>query len=339
MQSGKVLERAQRPLLKALREAEEEITLASPFISERTADEIARAALVSNATSFRLLTALNRAPVRAGYLSAKGLQLLAGAGFEIRSARNLHAKFLIVDRGFGILGSGNLTTQGLGGERRRNLELGVSLTESQARSSRKIFQSWWRRSEPVDAERLAYYASLPPAPHGGRVTDGGDGAWVFGDDKDMRKLRPGGTGYWLKMLYHHTRRDRKDWWRKVTWISDGRPPPSPTHLVGGPRYAVDDLLVFYLVELDGQIRCCPALARVKSTPGYNPDFVKTNGAKDDHLRWPWVTEVEILDSTGLDQAPELADIEVSPSSTERKGRIKLNVGQYAAARSHIAANP
>jgi len=139
------------------------------------------------------------------------------------------------------------------------------------------------------------------------------------------------------MLYHHTRRDTPNWWRHVKWISDGRPPPSPEQLVGGPRYEVGDLLVFYLLEKGGPVRCCPAVAEVMGEPTYDPEFVAANGAPGDELQWPWVTKVKVLDSTSLDKAPRLKDLEVAPGSVRQQGRIVLEAGQFEAAKAGIAA--
>lgn len=139
------------------------------------------------------------------------------------------------------------------------------------------------------------------------------------------------------MLYHHTRRDIPNWWRRVKWISDGRPPPSPEHLVGGPCYEVGDLLVFYLLEKGGPVRCCPAVAEVESKPIYDPEFVAANGASGDELQWPWVTKVKVLDSTSLDDAPTLGDLQVAPQSVRQQGRIVLEARQFEAAKRRIAA--
>jgi PLD-like domain len=293
-----------------------------------------------------LLTALNDEAVARGYLDPAGLRLLAESGFEIRSIRNLHAKFVLVDRDWGVVGSGNLTSKGLAGKRRRNLELGVVLTTSQVVAARKIAMRWWQRSGLVDDEVLSKYVGLERSAGSGRRRSGGVGPFVDGEDDgeampDLGRRARGGrrarTGLWLKMLYHHTRRDTPDWWRRVKWISDGRPLPSPKRLVGGPRYAVGDLLVFYLLEKGGPVRCCPAVAEVESEPAYDPEFVAANGAPGDELQWPWVTKVKVLDSTSLEDAPTLDDLEIAPQSVRQQGRIVLEARQFEAARVQIAA--
>lgn len=338
VKAGQVLDSTRRPLLEGIRAAKSELLIAVPFISTEVARDVSRAALASGAGSLRLLTALNENAVRGGFLSPTGLRVLADSGFEIRSARNLHAKVTLVDGTFGIAGSGNLTSQGLGGRKRRNLELGVGLTKSQVTAAEGIVRRWWKESKPVTDAMLEKYEAMAPA-RGQR--GGGFGSFVYDDDADdLPQKRPAwSTGLWLKMLYHHTRRDQPNWWRKSKWVSDGRPPPSLENLVSGPRYVVGDLLLFYLVELDGSIRCCPTVAEVTCKPRHDPDYVRENALPGDEHQWPWVTKVEVIDSTSLEKAPDLSTIEVDPESTEQHGRLVLQPSQFAKARAVIAAHP
>lgn len=334
------------PILQRVRRAQSELIIAAPFISKGVAAEISRASLAARAGKRMLLTALNEDAVARGYLDPAGLRILAESGFEIRSVRNLHAKFVLVDRDWGVVGSGNLTSKGLAGKRRRNLELGVVLTTTQVVAARKIAMRWWQRSGPVDDKVLSKYIKLERHAGSVRRRSGGVGPFIDGEDDgeaipDLGRSGRGGgrarTGLWLKMLYHHTRRDIPDWWRRVEWISDGRPPPSPERLVGGPRYRVGDLMVFYLLEKRGPVRCCPAVAEVESATEYSPEFVAANGAPGDELQWPWVTKVKVLDSASLDNAPTLDDLEVGPQSARQQGRIVLEARQFEAARTRIAA--
>ena len=329
---------ARRPLLDGLRRAESRVLIAAPFLSFDVARDISRAALASRAASKLLLTALNERAVRGGFLNPAGLRLLKNSGFEIRSARNLHAKVALFDGAHGILGSGNLTTQGLGGKKRKNLELGVVLSARQVGSAEHIVGGWWQKARPVTSSVLGRYAAMKPAGRS-RGIGGGYGSFIYGDDEDLPDERDQRTtGLWLKMLYHHTRKDRPDWWRSEKWISDGRPPPSSDHLVGGPQYEFGDLIVFYLVELEGPLRCCPALAEVISEPRHDPAFVRKYGNPGDETRWPWVTDVRVLDSTSLDAAPRLADLQVDKRATERRGRLVLQPEQVELARAAIAAS-
>jgi hypothetical protein len=336
--AGEVLDASAGPLLEGIRSARDRVVIAAPYLSLPVARDISRAALASRADTKHLLTALNDNAVRGGFLDPTGLLLLRESNFEIRSARNLHAKVVLIDGKSGIIGSGNLTTAGVGAEKRRNLELGVRLQPAQAQSAEQITKRWWTKAKPVSRNTLDRYIAMKPAAKGGR--GGGYGSFIYEEDDDLPKERRAGTtGLWLKMLYHHTRRDRANWWRQVDWISDGRPPPSPQHLVGGPQYEEGDLIVFYLVELDGAIRCCPALAEVTSEPDYDPEYVRLHAFTGDEKQWPWVTKVKVLDSTSLDSAPTLVDLKVDPKSTERRGRLVLQPEQLEVARARIAAAP
>jgi hypothetical protein len=55
--------------------------------------------------------------VRTGVLDPKGLRDLTKAGFAVATIPNLHAKVALVDGGWGLVGSGNLTEAGLGSAR------------------------------------------------------------------------------------------------------------------------------------------------------------------------------------------------------------------------------
>lgn|GEM_PF-2784770 len=346
VKSGSIVDSTRDLLVGRVRRAQAELVIAAPFLSSGVAAEISRASLAARAKSRMLLTALNDDAVARGYLDPAGLRLLAESGFEIRSIRNLHAKFALVDREWGVIGSGNLTTRGLAGKRRRNLELGVVLTTPQVVAARRIAMRWWRLSGPVDEKALSKSERLAGSRRSGWRRRGGVGPFLYGEDEDEsipdlgRRDKQGNrkrTGLWLKMLYHHTRRDDPNWWRRVKWVSDGRPPPSADRLVGGPRYEIGDLLIFYLLEKGGSVRCCPAVAEVQSEPRYEPEFVAENAFPGDELQWPWVTNVKVLDSISLDDAPRLADLEVAPQSVRQQGRIVLEAGQFEAARAKIAA--
>jgi len=336
--AGEILDSSRAPLLEGIRKARSEVLIATPFISLEVAKEVSLATLAAGAENRMLLTALNDRAVRGGFLSPKALRMLSEAEFEIRSLRNLHAKVCLTDGSAGILGSGNLTTAGLGGKRRKNLELGIELAKPQAAATRKIVAGWWKKAKPVSDAVLDRYSKLAPSHRGG--AGGGFGSFLYGDELDLPEQRPSGsTGIWLKMLYHHRRRDQPNWWRKVNWVSDGRPPPSPQKLVNGPRYKVGDLLLFYLVEVGGPVRCCPTVAEVRELPRHDPGFVRANGFPGDELQWPWVTEVEIIDSTSLEKAPDLETIKVEGESTGQHGHLVLQPDQLAAARAIIAAHP
>jgi len=327
-------------LLERIRSARSEVMVAAPYLSQAVAAEISLAALESRSKSRMLLTALNDGAVAGGFLAPAGLRLLIESRFEVRSIRNLHAKFALIDRKWGIVGSGNLTSSGLAGQRRRNLELGVILSAGEVVPARRIAARWWKKGKPVDPATLARYERMAPKSRGGSRRSGGFGPIVEGSDEPPQPIperrRGGSTGLWLKMMHHYPGRDGPNWWRSVKWVSDGRPPPSPKRLVGGPSYSRDDLMVFYLVEKGGSVRRCPAIAKVVEEARYRPSHVARHGFPGDELKWPWVTKVEVLDSSSLDQAPRLDDLDVSPKSVRQQGRLVLQPEQFEAARQLIA---
>ncbi|MEY2458339.1 MAG: hypothetical protein QOG30_169 [Acidimicrobiaceae bacterium] len=71
-----------------------------------------------------------------------------------------------VDDSWGIVGSGNLTAAGLGGEliARANLELGVRLSARQIGVAIELFDGWWARAGEVTLDALAPYLDLEPIP-------------------------------------------------------------------------------------------------------------------------------------------------------------------------------
>ena len=107
--------------------------------------------------------------------------MLSEAGFEIRSILNLHAKVVLADGTWGIVGSGNLTTAGLSGTKRKNLELGVTLTKRQSVTAETIIENWWRKAKPVDEAQLAKFESIAASARG-RGSRKGYGSFVYGDE-------------------------------------------------------------------------------------------------------------------------------------------------------------
>lgn len=129
---GELLASALAELDLALRSSRESIEIATPFLSLPVAEQLVRAGDEGRADECRLVTAVNDAAVLGGYLDPSTIEAFIDAGFEVRSLRNLHAKVVVVDRVWGIVGSGNLTSAGLDGH---NAELGVVLSRAQARAA------------------------------------------------------------------------------------------------------------------------------------------------------------------------------------------------------------
>ena len=192
---GKLIEVAREVLLDAVRGARSEVFLVA----------LAHHALASRARKLKLITALNTGSVAGGFLQPRGLRDLHAAGFELRSVRNLHAKVSIVDGKWGLVGSGNLTTSGLGGSRNGNVELGVILTRSQVDQAHRAATRWWRKAEVITAEDITRYEALAEQlekSRRGRVQGHGRALPIeAGEELEKTRRRGGRTGLWLKMVY------------------------------------------------------------------------------------------------------------------------------------------
>jgi phosphatidylserine/phosphatidylglycerophosphate/cardiolipin synthase-like enzyme len=131
--AGELLTYARTELLARIRGAEQRVWLASPFLSRPVAEEIAAAAGESAAGDRRLLTALVAASVQTRVLDPGALELLLDSGFELCSVPNLHAKLSLIEAGWGLVGSGNLTNAGLGGGAAPTSSSGSSWTRGRSR--------------------------------------------------------------------------------------------------------------------------------------------------------------------------------------------------------------
>jgi hypothetical protein len=139
--AGRLLGVGLDDLAAALRSATTSVEVASRFMSHSVAALLVRATDEGHARQRRLLTALNVAAVEAGYLDPDGIEEFLSAGFAIRSLLNLHAKVVLTDRRWGLVGSGNLTVRGTNGV---NAELGVVLSPQQAaEATTSYFDKWW----------------------------------------------------------------------------------------------------------------------------------------------------------------------------------------------------
>lgn len=118
----------------ACRGARNRIDIATPFLSAEVAGYLVRACDDGRARDRRFITALNSAAVEGGYLDPDAVDELIAAGFEARSLRNLHAKVVIADSAWALIGSGNLTVAGANGG---NAELGIVLTPDQSRTAQR----------------------------------------------------------------------------------------------------------------------------------------------------------------------------------------------------------
>lgn len=326
---------ARTRLLAAIEAARSSVWLASPFLSRPVSHRIAAAVGgCPRATDRRLLTALDPRSVQVGALDPRALRVLAAAGFEIRTIRNLHAKVSIVDTRWGLVGSGNLTGAGLGGNgsvpsaQNANVELGVVLSPRQVAQAARLYADWWVGAEPVSLETIARYEALPrfPRPHTSSLSRGPvllpPADAVVADltaDSETRR-------YWMKAAYHRPGQDTQGWWKRG-WISDRRPPP----------YAIGDRIVLY-VGGQGSPHCCPAILEVRTLSREDADFVAANGGGDTDRRWPFVVRTTCLLDVPLESAPDPRDFSIDPRSTQ-PGYRGLSVEQFeAAVRTMVASS-
>jgi hypothetical protein len=318
----------------ACRRAKQRIDIATPFLSADVAAFLVRACDNGRARDRRFITALNAPAVEGGYLDPDGVEALVAAGFEAKSLRNLHAKVLITDGTWALIGSGNLTVTGSNGG---NAELGIVLDVKQAKAARADhFDVWWTYAEPLDLKWMRSLKKRAPSspqrrrrqgrggllPSGGGVVLGGFSA----NKKD--------SGYWLKILYGTDERMTARYWSRRMWVSDRHTErPNGGQPKGEPAYKVGEHIVVYVSR--GERQACPAVMRIVEKPKFDPDLVAREASPEDAEKWGWVTWVESVAAVALSRAPTLADIGVSSQSVRQHGHIRLDRRQYRRALREI----
>lgn len=317
----------------ALQESKRRVLLATPFLSLPVAQLLVRAAEAGRAKDKRLITAVNVSAVEGGFLDPDAVEAFMSGGFDVRSLRNLHAKVVLRDSNWGLIGSGNFTAAGLNGG---NAELGVVLSPGQVRrTAAEFFEPWWNAADPVDPKQLRALARSSKRPRNPeraqRKGQGGIFAAPAGVELESFAKDPRNSGYWLKIMYGNDTLRHPAGWRAKPWINDahsirnGKP-------VRRPGYAVGDHLVVYLLRED--LKRCPAVLRVTEEARFDPEFVARESPGDED-RWSWVTPVELIAATDLARAPGLDDIDVAGQSVNRQGRIRLSPEQYRKALKRI----
>lgn len=333
--AGSLVGSALSSMAIACRQAKSTVDIATPFLSADVAAFLARACDASTASRRRFITASNVAAIEGGYLVADAVAEFAAAGFEIRSVRNLHAKVLLTDDRWGVVGSGNLTVAGANGG---NAELGVALSLSQARKARNdYFERWWRAGEPIDLQWMRNIERRRKGPPQRRRREGWGGLFEGETGVDLRSFsrERKGSGYWLKILYSSQERMTARHWSRRMWVSDRHTERSDGRIIRRPSYKVGDHLVIYVTR--GERQGCPAVVRVSEEPVFDPALVAREVHAADAEKWSWVTWVEPVASTALAHAPTLAQIGVSPQSVRQQGHIHLSREEYLRALRLIRA--
>lgn len=313
------------PLVAGIVQAERLVCVATPFLTLDVARRLVRAADESGVKQRKFLTALTDAAVESGYLAAAAVEEFAAADFEVRSLLNLHAKVVLVDRRWGLIGSGNLTRAGAGG---RNAELGIVLNASQARlAQREHFDAWWQAADPLDFAHLRKLRREEPV-NGQRARRKGQGGiFTQPPDPELESFAASrrDSGYWLKLVYG-TGMGPDDIF-DYPWISD-HDRPKPDGSPGGrtPGYKEGDHIVIYVTR--GNDLRCPAIVRVTAPPVLDPDRVERESSKEDAEQWPWLTEIDVVHAVPLRDGPTLDDIGVATTSIRQHDHITLRRDQY-----------
>jgi len=321
--AGELVTYARTELLARIRGAEQRVWLASPFLSKPVAKEIATAVAESSAGERRLLTALVAGSVQARVLDPSALETLLDSDFELCSVPNLHAKLSLIDTSWGLVGSGNLTNAGLGGEARANVELGVVLNAEQISGAAELFARWWDVADPIGAGVIAEYAALPrlktaPGQPGDYGTPVGVGLpqsleELLAEDE----LTALGRGYWVKS--NHQRHDDPSWWKRG-WISDWRQ----------ASYAIGDLIVLYLSAKDGGPAICPAVVRVTEPSRLAREWIAAHGDPEAAQQWPYRTMIEVVGEVPIESGARLEEFGLSGQSVQG-GYCSIARSQFEAA--------
>jgi hypothetical protein len=218
--AGALLGASLDELAVALRTSSSSVRVAAPFLSLAVAQLIVRATRLGRSSQRRLLAALNPSAVEGGYLDPMAVEAFADSEFEVRSLPNLHAKAVLIDASWGVIGSGNLTEAGSNGG---NAELGIMLDPEQtAEAERAFFDRWWKAAEPIEPSDLRRLRKKrPPAPER-RRTRGHGGFYKTppGSELAAYQADPRQSPYWLKIVYARPGRERASTWRGTTWVND-----------------------------------------------------------------------------------------------------------------------
>jgi hypothetical protein len=331
--SGTLVSSSLSPIVAGVRSAQRLVCVATPFMTLDVARRLIQASDEGVADDRRFLTALVDSAVESGYLSTLALEELDLAGFELRSLLNLHAKIVLVDRRWGVLGSGNLTRAGAAGG---NAELGIVLTAAQTRRTQlEHFDLWWQEAEPLDLRRARALRRREPTDAQRRRRRGQGGLFLQPPDPELGSFARGraAAGYWLKLVYGDGMTDRDTF--AGDWISDHDRTRADGSAGGRtPGYRKGDHVVIYVAR--GQRLACPAIVRVTQSPILDPTRVARARGEAEARQWPWVTEVEVLRRVALRRGATLEQIGVASTSIRQHDHIRLSAQQFRRAYRIIA---
>lgn len=276
---GEIITSAHRWLSDALANLDGDVLLTSPYLTTPICRQIARAVKDSPYRTV-VVTTLDPSAVAGGYLMVQGLHELLNAGIELRHTERLHAKCFIIGS-HAMLGSANLTGQGLGSAANSNRELGVSLDDAAREQARGETLSWPARIvTDEDLDELLEKAktlSRPSKPADAELTP--DLA-LQQAEKLLINARDPERGLWLKLEYGEP---ALEGWRQPSYFA------SPKK--GKPGFKPGDLV--FICAKDTQD--CYAVVEVTSEPEFQPaDYIAdaitwSEGAVE---RWPWISRTK-----------------------------------------------
>lgn len=276
MTSQYVTSRAGEQLFPRLRKPSGEVTLCSPYLTTKVAEELAELAAQSD-VDWYLLTNLDPRACANRVLSADGLDALLDAGVFICHCDELHAKAYVVGEDFAMVGSANLTGKGLGGNAQTswsgfpNSELSVVLPQAEVATVQATLDRWWDDGEDVDAdsvqwlrERAERITAVPPR----RRSDRRDAQAL------LEYSRQSDVTVWARSL---GRQVAPEMWTHESWFWSPGTKNRPGIIPG-------DLVVIYSPDLRG----CYAVVEVLDGPALDPDFVAGFEGEDRGQELPWV---------------------------------------------------
>lgn len=277
MTSQYVTSRAGEQLFPRLRKPSGEVTLCSPYLTTKVAEELAELAAQSD-VDWYLLTNLDPRACANRVLSADGLDALLDAGVFICHCDELHAKAYVVGEDFAMVGSANLTGKGLGWGKHSdrigppNLELSVVLPQAEVATVQAMLDRWWDDGEDVDADSVQLLreqaALIKPNPRSQRRSARSDIESLIEYSRDPE------VTLWVKSQNGSADPGH---WIPGQWFSS----PSAT---SRPSIKTGDLVVIYSRGERG----CYVIVEVVDGPHFDPEFVgEFEGDAGGH-DWPWV---------------------------------------------------
>lgn len=313
-------------LFGALDNSQNTVQLASPYLTTRVANELASRAQAS-AAEWTVITALNAQAMRSGYQSPSGLRALLESGVQVRHLPGLHAKVYLVDGQFGLVGSGNLTSTGLGLDGRGNVELAAQLDGQVLEEAAAKFAEWSGASDPVDATVIAEFekaaAALPaeavtPNPELTPTAEAGEVLLQLQLDAQARPDR-----LWVKAQSGEA---RPDVWEHDAWFASGGK--------GKPTFAPGDLVLIYAKDA----RACYVVLEITSRTTYDPDFMAAQGVPEGHPeQWPWLSHTKTRLIAPENRYVKLSEIDVSPQGLQN-GRTRIELSDFLLATQLMSAD-